>query len=148
MGEFFLLCLIFCILWHNLISSCRAEQLWHHLRRMGLHETDESNPVLGNIKQALEMLVQQRLEVWVGTYCLLYGVFIARVAHSTMILCINKHALLWRYLQKDKVNGPEGNTLVYELAERALDGPVNDRIKEYISQVCFIYELNILVFLI
>ncbi|OAY23290.1 melanoma-associated antigen 1 isoform X1 [Manihot esculenta] len=75
------------------------EQLWHHLRRMGLHETDESNPVLGNIKQALEMLVQQR------------------------------------YLQKDKVNGPEGNTLVYELAERALDGPVNDRIKEYISQI-------------
>lgn len=148
MGEFFLLCLIFCILWHNLIFSCRAEQLWHHLRRMGLHETDESNPVLGNIKQALEMLVQQRLEVWVGTYCLLYGVFIARVAHSTMILCINKHALLWRYLQKDKVNGPEGNTLVYELAERALDGPVNDRIKEYISQVCFEYELNILVFLI
>uniref|UniRef100_A0A2C9U1D8 MAGE domain-containing protein n=1 Tax=Manihot esculenta TaxID=3983 RepID=A0A2C9U1D8_MANES len=80
-------------------STNQQKQLWHHLRRMGLHETDESNPVLGNIKQALEMLVQQR------------------------------------YLQKDKVNGPEGNTLVYELAERALDGPVNDRIKEYISQI-------------
>jgi hypothetical protein len=38
-------------------------------------------------------------------------------------------------LQKDKVNGPEGSTLFYELAERALDGPVNERIKEYISQV-------------
>ncbi|EEF48512.1 melanoma-associated antigen 1 [Ricinus communis] len=75
------------------------ENLWHHLRRMGLHETDESHPVLGNIKQALEMLVQQR------------------------------------YLQKDKVNGPDGSTTVYELAERALDGPVNERIKEYISQI-------------
>ncbi|KAH9690702.1 MAGE domain-containing protein [Citrus sinensis] len=29
-----------------------------------------------------------------------------------------------RYLQKDKINGPEGNTLFYELAERALDGPI------------------------
>lgn len=42
---------------------------------------------------------------------------------------------LCRYLQKDKVNGPEGSTLFYELAERALDAPVYDRIKEYISQV-------------
>ncbi|XP_050236834.1 14-3-3-like protein GF14 iota isoform X2 [Mercurialis annua] len=75
------------------------ENLWHHLRRMGLHEIDESHPVLGNMKQALEMLVQQR------------------------------------YLQKDKVNGPEGSILVYELAERALDGSVNKRIKEYISQI-------------
>ncbi|XP_050208589.1 uncharacterized protein LOC126658102 [Mercurialis annua] len=75
------------------------ENLWHHLRRMGLHETDESHPVLGNMKQALEMLVQQR------------------------------------YLQKDKVNGPESSILVYELAERALDGSVNERIKEYISQI-------------
>lgn len=40
-----------------------------------------------------------------------------------------------RYLQKDRVNGPEGNTTFYELAERALDGPVNEKIKEYISEV-------------
>ncbi|KAH9756555.1 MAGE domain-containing protein [Citrus sinensis] len=39
-----------------------------------------------------------------------------------------------RYLQKDKVNGPEGNTLFYELAERALDGPVSEKMKEYISE--------------
>ncbi|KAK9271400.1 hypothetical protein L1049_026990 [Liquidambar formosana] len=75
------------------------ENLWHHLRRMGLFESDESHPVLGNIKQALEALVQQR------------------------------------YLQKDKVNGPEGNTLFYELAERALDGTVSEKIKEYISEI-------------
>ncbi|XP_065882262.1 uncharacterized protein [Euphorbia lathyris] len=75
------------------------ENLWQHLRRMGLNEADESHPVLGNIKQALETIVQQR------------------------------------YLQKDKVNGPEGNTLVYELAERALDGPVHGRIKEYVTQI-------------
>ncbi|KAK7845394.1 melanoma-associated antigen d4 [Quercus suber] len=75
------------------------ENLWHHLRRMGFSDSDEIHPVLGNVKQALEALVQQR------------------------------------YLQKDKVNGPEGSTLFYELAERALDAPVNDRIKEYISQV-------------
>ncbi|KAJ6681791.1 MELANOMA-ASSOCIATED ANTIGEN MAGE ANTIGEN [Salix koriyanagi] len=75
------------------------ENLWHHLKKMGLFENDESHPALGNIKQALETLVQQR------------------------------------YLQKDKISGPEGNILVYELAERALDGPVNERVKEYISQV-------------
>ncbi|KAG5538668.1 hypothetical protein RHGRI_019286 [Rhododendron griersonianum] len=74
------------------------ENLWHHLRRLGLSENDEGHPTLGNIKQALEGLVQQR------------------------------------YLQKEKSNGPEGNTLVYELAERALDGPISERIKEYISQ--------------
>ncbi|KAJ4839463.1 hypothetical protein Tsubulata_022966 [Turnera subulata] len=75
------------------------ENLWHHLNRMGLDESDGSHPVLGNIKQALEALVQQR------------------------------------YLQKNKVNGPEGMTSVYELAERALDGPVSDKVKEYISQI-------------
>lgn len=44
-------------------------------------------------------------------------------------------ALNCRYLQKEKVNGPEGNTVFYELAERALDASVNDRIKEYVAQV-------------
>lgn len=39
-------------------------------------------------------------------------------------------------MQKDRVNGPEGNNLFYELAERALDGPVSEKIKEYISEVC------------
>ncbi|KAF9605701.1 hypothetical protein IFM89_018044 [Coptis chinensis] len=75
------------------------ENLWHHLKRLGLQEADESHPVLGNLKQAVEALVQQR------------------------------------YLQKDKVNGPEGNTLFYELAERALDESLNKRLKEYISQI-------------
>ncbi|OUZ99637.1 MAGE protein [Macleaya cordata] len=75
------------------------ENLWHHLRRLGLCETDETHPVLGNTKQALEALVQQR------------------------------------YLQKNKVSGPEGNTLFYELAERALDESVCERIKENISQI-------------
>ncbi|XP_061369344.1 uncharacterized protein LOC133312194 isoform X2 [Gastrolobium bilobum] len=75
------------------------ENLWSQMRRMGLSENEVSHPDLGNIKQALELLVQQR------------------------------------YLQKDKVNGPEGNTLYYELAERALDGLIRDRIKEYISQI-------------
>ncbi|XVF39523.1 hypothetical protein PTKIN_Ptkin01aG0041400 [Pterospermum kingtungense] len=75
------------------------ENLWHHLKRMGLYETDVNHPVLGNVKQVLETLVQQR------------------------------------YLQKDRVTGPEGTTVFYELAERALDGPVSERIKQYISQI-------------
>ncbi|XP_035549061.1 melanoma-associated antigen 2 isoform X2 [Juglans regia] len=74
------------------------DSLWHHLKRMGLSDSDEMHPILGNVKQALEALVQQR------------------------------------YLQKEKVSGPEANTF-YELAERALDEPVNERLKEYISQV-------------
>ena len=39
-----------------------ADGLWHHMRRMGLYENEANHPVLGNIKQALEALVQQRLE--------------------------------------------------------------------------------------
>ncbi|POO03968.1 MAGE domain containing protein [Trema orientale] len=76
-----------------------AESLWHHLRRVGLDEHGENHPVLGNAKQALEALVQQR------------------------------------FLQKDKVNGPEGNNLFYELAERSLDGPFSEKIKEYVSEI-------------
>ncbi|KAG9130860.1 hypothetical protein Leryth_024963 [Lithospermum erythrorhizon] len=40
-----------------------------------------------------------------------------------------------RYLQKDKVKGPEGTTLYFELAERSLDAAMSDKIKQYISQV-------------
>lgn len=45
------------MLWQSI-----ADDLWRHLRRMGLFENEENHPVLGNIKQALETLVQQRLE--------------------------------------------------------------------------------------
>ncbi|XP_058096850.1 uncharacterized protein LOC131242299 isoform X2 [Magnolia sinica] len=75
------------------------ENLWRHLRRMGLDESDERHPLFGNMKQALEALVQQR------------------------------------YLQKDKFNGQEGNTLMYELAERATDESVGGRLKEHIAQI-------------
>ncbi|XP_071931423.1 uncharacterized protein [Coffea arabica] len=67
------------------------DNLWHHLRRLGLGENED--------KLALEALVQQR------------------------------------YLQKDKVSGPEGYTLFYEFAERALDEAVNRRIKEYVMEI-------------
>ncbi|XP_020110133.1 non-structural maintenance of chromosomes element 3 homolog [Ananas comosus] len=40
-----------------------------------------------------------------------------------------------RYLQKEKVVGPEGNTLMYDLAERALDESISGKLKDYISQV-------------
>nr|AAD46004.1 F21H2.2 [Arabidopsis thaliana] len=83
-------------------QSCRVEvkkTLWHHLKRMGLHENDEHNPVFGNNKQTLETLVQQR------------------------------------FLQKEKVSGPEGSTLFYDLAERALDPQVSEKVKDYISQI-------------
>ncbi|KAI5647424.1 hypothetical protein M9H77_33429 [Catharanthus roseus] len=75
------------------------ENLWHHLRRLGLTETEESHPTFGNIKLALEAIVQQR------------------------------------YLQKEKVSGPEGYTVNYELAERALDGAVIERVKEYVIEL-------------
>ncbi|KAK2977627.1 hypothetical protein RJ640_020534 [Escallonia rubra] len=84
------------------------ENLWHHLRRLGLFESNENHPALGSIKQALEALVQQR------------------------------------YLQKDKVSGPEGNTLIYELAERALDNTISKGVKEYISQVQFVTKKSII----
>ncbi|KAL9254129.1 Melanoma-associated antigen 10-like protein [Drosera capensis] len=75
------------------------EDLWHLLKRMGLHEKDERHPVFGNTKLSLESLVQQR------------------------------------YLQKTKANGPEGNTFLYELAERALDESISQKMKEYISKI-------------
>jgi hypothetical protein len=40
-----------------------SEDLWHQLKRLGLNENDENHPLLGNNKQALELLVQQRLVV-------------------------------------------------------------------------------------
>ncbi|XP_009334328.2 uncharacterized protein LOC103927160 isoform X2 [Pyrus x bretschneideri] len=76
-----------------------TKDFWRNLRRMGLDESNENHPVLGNIKQALDTLVQQR------------------------------------YLQKDKVSGPEGNTLFYELAERALDAPISESTKAHISEI-------------
>lgn len=75
------------------------ENLWHHLRRLGLHENEENHPKFSNTKLALEALVQQR------------------------------------YLQKEKVSGPDGNTVYYELAERALDAPVFDKIKAYVAEM-------------
>ncbi|KAJ3676909.1 hypothetical protein LUZ60_002633 [Juncus effusus] len=39
------------------------------------------------------------------------------------------------YLHKEKVAGPEGNTMMYELAERSLDESISSKVKEYISQV-------------
>ncbi|TMX01706.1 hypothetical protein EJD97_023839 [Solanum chilense] len=79
--------------------QCVEENLWHHLRRLGLSETDESHPVHGNLKLALEAIVQQR------------------------------------YLHKERVSGPEGNATFYELAERSLDGPINDGMKEHIAKI-------------
>ncbi|XP_065014949.1 uncharacterized protein LOC135584450 isoform X2 [Musa acuminata AAA Group] len=81
------------------IVHLAGENLWHHLRRLGLNESDENNAVFGNTKQTLEMLVHQR------------------------------------YLQKEKVNGPEGNIIMYELAERALDESIAEKLKDYIGQV-------------
>ncbi|VFQ84313.1 unnamed protein product [Cuscuta campestris] len=80
-------------------GNIAEEDLWRHLRRLGLMETDENHPVLGNLKMTLESLIQQR------------------------------------YLHKEKVNGPEGNAIHYELAERALDGDINNRMKEHISKI-------------
>ena len=49
--------------------------------------------------------------------------------------CFRLASIFCRYLQKDKVSGPEGYTLFYEFAERALDEAVNRRIKEYVMEV-------------
>ncbi|RLM65047.1 melanoma-associated antigen 1-like isoform X1 [Panicum miliaceum] len=74
------------------------ENLWHQLKRLGLKENNENHPLLGNNKQALELLVQQR------------------------------------YLLKDKLAGPEGHVVMYELAERALDESISGKLKDHISQ--------------
>uniref|UniRef100_M8ATU6 Uncharacterized protein n=1 Tax=Aegilops tauschii TaxID=37682 RepID=M8ATU6_AEGTA len=39
-----------------------------------------------------------------------------------------------KYLLKEKIAGPEGHSMVYELAERALDESISSKLKEYISQ--------------
>ncbi|RLN35368.1 melanoma-associated antigen 1-like [Panicum miliaceum] len=74
------------------------EDLWRQLKRLGLKENDENDPILGNNKQALELLVQQR------------------------------------YLLKEKLAGPEGHVVMYELAERALDESISGKLEDYISQ--------------
>ncbi|KAG4963118.1 hypothetical protein JHK82_039787 [Glycine max] len=45
---------------YSLESEPLPENLWSQMRRMGLGETEASHLVLGNVKQALELLVQQR----------------------------------------------------------------------------------------
>ncbi|PKA65627.1 hypothetical protein AXF42_Ash020557 [Apostasia shenzhenica] len=75
------------------------ENLWHHLRRLGLSVSDESHPVFGSTKQKLDLLVQQR------------------------------------FLQKEIANDAGGKVVMYELAERALEESVNDKLKDYIAQV-------------
>lgn len=109
------------------------------MRRMGLLETDENHPVLGNVKLSLEALVQQRFvfaQFWKKENVLirLSRVLIVEVLYF-FFLILSLYIHLCRYLQKDKVSGPEGNTIMYELAERALDGEVNQQIKDYITQV-------------
>jgi hypothetical protein len=39
-------------------------------------------------------------------------------------------------LLKEKLAGPEGHVVMYELAERALDESISGKLKDYISQVC------------
>ncbi|CAN6449284.1 unnamed protein product [Victoria cruziana] len=36
------------------------DNLWHHLRRLGLSENAVNEPIFGNVKQTLEMFLQQR----------------------------------------------------------------------------------------
>uniref|UniRef100_A0A0E0M976 MAGE domain-containing protein n=1 Tax=Oryza punctata TaxID=4537 RepID=A0A0E0M976_ORYPU len=56
-----------------------------------------------------------------------------------LVLCSNKHALellvQQRYMQKDKLTEPEGHSMMYEFAERALDESISGKLKDYISQV-------------
>lgn len=40
-----------------------------------------------------------------------------------------------RFLQKEKVNGAEGNAFIYELAERTLEGSVYEKLKEHIVEI-------------
>ncbi|XP_020255735.1 non-structural maintenance of chromosomes element 3 homolog [Asparagus officinalis] len=40
-----------------------------------------------------------------------------------------------RYLQKEKVSGPDGNSVMFELAERALDESISNKLKDYIAQI-------------
>ena len=58
-----------------------------------------------------------------------------KLTSETAALFIIFIIIFVRYLQKEKVNGPEGNTVMYELAERALDESVNEKVKDYIAQV-------------
>ncbi|ONK81484.1 uncharacterized protein A4U43_C01F29620 [Asparagus officinalis] len=44
---------------------------------------------------------------------------------------LSKH---WRYLQKEKTSGPDGNSVMYELAERALHESISIKLKDYIAQ--------------
>ncbi|CAD6249530.1 unnamed protein product [Miscanthus lutarioriparius] len=46
-----------------------------------------------------------------------------------------EHLVQQRYLLKEKVVGPEGHFMMYELVERALDESISAKIKDHISQV-------------
>lgn len=42
------------------VGLIRADTLWTQLKRMGINEFDNSHPVFGNIKEAIQTLVKQR----------------------------------------------------------------------------------------
>ncbi|KAL0908584.1 hypothetical protein M5K25_023086 [Dendrobium thyrsiflorum] len=47
-----------------------------------------------------------------------------------------------RFLQKEKTNGPEGNVFIYELAERALEGSIYEKLKDSIVEKLLIFCIN------
>lgn len=60
-------------------------------------------------------------------------------------MCVGVYVVLYnvfRYLLKEKTNGPEGNIFMYEFAEQSLDAPVNIKMKEYIAQVMYITRIS------
>ena len=44
-------------------------------------------------------------------------------------------SFIFRYIPNDKVNGPEGDMIVYDLAERVLYEVINGKLKESIIKV-------------
>lgn len=75
------------------------ETLWTQLRRMGINEFDNSHPLFGNIKEAINTLVKQR------------------------------------YVRKEKVSSSDGDTWVYDLAERALVERFKNDVQTFIAKI-------------
>lgn len=75
------------------------ETLWTQLKRMGIHECDNSHPVFGNVKEAIQTLVRQR------------------------------------YIRKEKVPSNDGDTWVFDLAERALDARFKAQVQAFIGKI-------------
>lgn len=112
----------------TLLTLCISllDVLFFHLRKLGI-DASERHPVFENIKDALDTAIKQRY----AGHCLFSDVWRSLVTAINDVCC----ASFYRYILKAKPTSHENDNFTYELAERALEKDMHDRVKHFIQSV-------------